>query len=280
MDVSQRYWSLVQSLVDRAITTRDLWRVIDPGQYAQVLKSKEYGFKIKNILCDVAKTMAWTKCAMDYMKSSDAVFDTTNPIFQVCLANNIDPIKLASYIAKWASAHNEGKVRNVFWITGSTSTGARLLFDAIASSVPLVKYADWMTPENPFWRCTKSLMIVWDDGRISQSQLPVIMPVFRGDYICRGAPPPYRKFEMFCTPVLLWGDPDDIFYVHSSECVSTDHVDDFKAMCTRLHLTAPLPPCVSNFTVRDVHAFVRWGLGTNDCDVADIDMFKPCFISQ
>lgn len=273
MDLSRRYWDIVNSLVERGITTRDMWRVVDPNLFSEVIKCKLHGFKIKNILCDVVKCMAMSKCAKDYIFITDAKFDTSNSIFQICLANDVDPIRLAKYLMIWSAAHQLGRVRNVFWIQGKCTTGARMLFEAISSSVPLVKYADWMHPENPFIRCSKALMIVWDNGRISKSNLDMVMRVFSGDYICHHLPAPHLKFEMFCTPVLLWGG-DDVLYVHSQDGVDMESGSEIRLMISKLCLSAPLPACVSSISVNDVRAFIMWGATANDeTHVNDIDEF-------
>lgn len=273
MDHSRRYWDIVNSLVERGITTRDMWRVVDPTQFSEVLKCKLHGFKIKNILCDVVKCMAMSKCAKDYIFLSDVIFDSTNPIFQICLANDVDPLKLAKFMLFWSAANLLGKVRNVFWIQGKPETGARLLFDAVTSSVPLVRYADWMHPENPFIRCSRALMVGWDNGRISKSHLDMVMKVFSGEYICYPLPPPKLKFEMFCTPVLLWGD-DDVLYVHSNECIDVSTSSKLRLLISKLSLKVPMPERVTCISVNDVRSFIKWGSSaTEDTIVTDIECF-------
>lgn len=259
MEASRRYWEIVMKLVDRGITTSDMWRLLEPDLFNQVVSRREYGFKIKNILSDVCKNISWSRSALEYMLLNKIEGDIIlNPLYQLCLLNDFDPIKVASYITCWASCSEIQRVRNVFWISGNVKSCARVLYDAIAGSVPLVKSANWHDCENPFLRCMKSLIIMWDNGKISGSHASIVYRVFKGQYVCIGARKPYLKFEIIPKPVLLWGE-DDIFHIHHNDFVDSSMVSEFEANTFKLHLKADASSTVKFISIDDVHEFVQWG---------------------
>ncbi len=259
MDGSRRYWLIVISLVDRGITTQSMWRLLDPHQYNEVLKCKEHGFRIRNILREVVRNMAMSKQALDYMLLHPVPGNyLDNPIYTLCTVNMIDPLKLATYMVCWASAKQIYTVRNTFLITGNSSTGARLLFDAISGSSPLVRYADWFHPENPFHRCVNSLMIVWDNGKIRANHLAIVKQVFAGEYILQAAPKPYLKFELFTKPVLAYAN-HEIFHIHHENYVDMSFKNDFMNHTFHLNLTTDIGDSIKMISINDVHQFVQWG---------------------
>lgn len=273
---SNLYWKIVLSLVDRGITSAQIWRVVDPDQYYEVIRMKNHGFRIRNLLADARKNMGLTKCALDYMKLNKINSKIEeNRIYKLCQINNLSPIKLATFMSKWSEAHNSHLghrtrlAKNVFWVSGGggLNSKARYLFDALCKSVPLVRFADWLHCENPFLRCVDSLMIVWDNGKITGGTESIVKSVFAGEYVCIPAPKPYLKFEMFTKPVLLWGD-EDCLCVHHRDFIDMDAIGRFEPLIYKVVFRADASE-LDDISVEDVYGFIQWG---NEFGVIDDDM--------
>lgn len=257
---SERYWSLVHSLIDRGIVSRERWQLIDPAQYNYYNRHRSRGFKIRHILRDVVRHMCWSRTLSDYITDgSDVTEDEMlhNPVYELLRVNGYDPVFVGSLILLWAS---HASSRNTLWIRGLPETGAPYLAEAIVYCSPLLGSVDWRNKSNPFEGCPSCLVYWWDGGYIYDCCVGLVKQVLRGEHVIlpsdglRGVP---SCPELFRTPVLIYSQKDMCVTRLRSGELSLEHSSGLRDCMYVIHLLQGLEISCA-ISCADVRRFLGW----------------------
>ncbi|QGQ63183.1 ORF2 [Fowl aviadenovirus D] len=250
-----RYWSLVESLINRGIVTRQQWYFNDRSEYGYYTKRYRGAMKLSNLFRDVRRHMFWTKCLADYMLTPETDFlqIEENPFYSVFSKNGYDPALVGSMLLAWAARQSK---RNTVWIRGAPVTGAPYLAEAIAYCCPLMTCVDWRNKQNPFEKGFESLLFWWDGGHVPHRCVALCRQVFRGENVMFPREDGQMS-ELVRTPVLMYSEHDACRTLIKWGVFSDEFSDGLRNSMYCLDLSAPMEgaQCV---TCADARAFFTW----------------------
>ncbi|WPS63606.1 ORF14A [Aviadenovirus phalacrocoracidae] len=258
---SERYWELVNSLINRGVTTKEAWFSADPSEFLYYQRLNKRGFRVGAILRDVVRHMAWSKTLYDYATGCKGRGDPRdNTVHRLLRLNGYDPHVVGTVMVKWSALLTP---RNTLWVSGDPRTGASALVEALVYLSPLRSSADWRNTTNPFEGCLPSLVLWWDGGRVSDRSVELCLRVFRGEHVRFDREAGSRGLtgcpEMFRTPVVIYSDNDMTSTVtRSGRETSCEYTQLLRQSMYRLHLTEEMPRDISHITCRDMKEFLTW----------------------
>lgn len=243
MSNSERYWKLVNKLIDHGITTEEGWYAFDRAEYMYYLERNPTGFKVRRIMRDVVRHMAWTKTLYDFVIQSHMVDDIRpNPIYKLLLKNKLEPAEVGTMLVRWAGLFGS---RNTVWLKGGENTAVSMLGHAIAYTSPLTGYANYRDPSNPFRHCSNKTLIVWEGTRLQSSNWESCLRVFKGETGGEG---------LYKTPVLVMSQCD-MGEVVGNSGKTRDHASEIYESMYVIELTEPFDGLI---TCHDVKDFFTW----------------------
>lgn len=258
---SERYWNLVNSLIERGIVTREQWQSADCAEYRYYSKGFVRGFNVRKVLRDVIRFMCWNKLLGNYLLLPDARAGegdiSQNPFYRVLRQNGYDSAAVGTLLYKWSMLTSD---RNTVWIKGAPDTGAPYLAEALAYTAPVVGCIDWRNRCNPFERCLQCLLYWMDGGLLPESSIGLCKQVLRGEGVMIQVPDGFggKRFrELNRTPVLISSNHDVCLTYVRLGVTCKDHVNSLRDCMYVIELKVPYGdgPAV---TCNDARAFVTW----------------------
>ncbi|APY28339.1 putative parvovirus NS1 superfamily protein [Psittacine aviadenovirus B] len=250
-------WRVVESLMDRGITSTTLWRAVDPAEYDRFKKITRRGWRVEELLQDAVTHLPWSKTLRRYLIGSRPPrFPEGNLLYRVLEGNGYCPRSVGTLLLRWADRLSE---KNTLWISGTANSGARALTECIAYLAPVRSSADWRR-QNPFCRCCPSTLIWWDHGRVREEHVGLVRQVLSGQYVVF----PENVWEegllkeMSRTPVLA--SSDDMCKVLDAAGLEIDDYESMlKSLIYRLHLKEDLPSGerITEAVVKDFFAWIE-----------------------
>lgn len=241
--------------MERGITSPALWRALDPAEYRRYKKRNKKGLTVKEILRDVVTHLPWCRTFKVFLlRGVTPTYIETNSVFRLLEANDYCPRSVGTAILRWAEMESP---RNTLWISGSPRSGAEALIECLFYLAPLRSVAD-ARRQNPFARCTPSVLIWWNSGRIQEQHVGLVRQVLGGQHVVfpellweEGL-----SRELYRTPVLVSSDAMHLV-VDGSGAELDGYAPMLESTMYHLHLTEDLPPD-ENLTETDVMDFFCW----------------------
>ncbi|QEJ80762.1 Rep protein [Southern Psittacara leucophthalmus aviadenovirus] len=257
---SERYWKLVNKLIDKGITSEDAWYYADPAEFMHYQSRNEKGFRVRRILRDVMRHMSWTKTLYDYVIRNSMIDDIRpNPVYNLLVDNGYNPNVVGTVLSRWSGLISK---RNTLWISGDSESGAFQLGMGIAYCAPLAGKANFRDKTNPFEGCQGKTLIVWEGGHVQLSNVVLCQQVFSGTSAG-------TEHGFYKTPVLVINNNDmgEVFDGHKAVYEFRDKLYD---TMYRLHLSKPFKGVIGCDDVKD---FITWGCD-NKVEVEDCHELK------
>lgn len=252
------YWGLVNSLVQRGITSEEAWYLSDPAEcmYYYNLGKKDKSFKIETLMTNVIKKMGWMKTMYDYVIRDHRIdYIEKNPIYKMFLCNDYDPGEVGTVLVRWTALVAP---RNTLWISGKEETGARILANAISFSAPLIGRADIQHPTNPFHDCVNCHLIVWDGGHVMNQTVDICLKAFTGNAIKfnEDTADDNDTREMFRTPIVMYTNKAMGITLGNDGFLTCRYTQQLIDSMYHLHFTQPYDGGV--ITCSHVKDFLTW----------------------
>ncbi|WXH80951.1 MAG: ORF2 protein [Psittacine adenovirus 12] len=252
--MSSKRWRLIESLMERGITSKALWKTIDPCEYRRYKKKTKRGWTVVDLLRDTTTHLPWSMTLKVYLIQGKVPrYIEGNSVYQVLEANDYCPRSVGSLILLWAERES---ARNTLWISGGPDTGADALVECLFYLAPIRSVAD-SRRENPFCRCTPSVLIWWNGGRIQEQHVGLVRQVFGGEHVIF----PTLCWEeglvkeLYRTPVLASSDAMDIV-VDARGLELDGYSPMLSSTMYRLNLTEKMPDL--EITESDLQEFFSW----------------------
>lgn len=268
-EFSERYWDIINSLIERGICSKDQWLVHDRTEFEYFWHKNKKGFRVFKLLEDVRRHMSWTKCLYDYAVISGPSCDIKrNRVFKYLRLNEYDPRLVGSVLVKWSRLLSE---RNTLWVSGDHTTCAYEFASALVHCSPAVGYP---TPrgedreENPFKGITHNLVYFWEGGRIPERSAPSVLEVFAGRFL-----PGDYDTEVMRTPCVVFAN-FNICSIATDDDSKREHYQPLFENCMyRLHFSRFVGEVVGCINKPDMQTFLRWA-ADNFEEVTDRHMLK------
>ncbi|WGC84583.1 ORF2 [Fowl aviadenovirus 4] len=269
---SDRYWDLVNSLINRGIVTREQWQSADLAEYRRYSKGYVRGFSVRKVLRDVIKHMCWTKVLGDYLVCPVVCQDDIhlNPFYVILMKNGYNPRVVGTILHKWSMLTSN---KNTVWVWGGAETGGPYLAEAIAYTSPVVGCVGWRNRANPFARNYNCLVYWLDGGLFPESAIGLCEQVLRGEgtmvEVEEGATGERRWREINRTPVLISTSHDvTLTYVKYGQTCK-DHTNSLRSAMYVLRLTERVEPGFV-ITCNDARKFVTWASNNPHINAEDM----------
>lgn len=259
---SDRYWQLVNSLIERGITSREGWYRNDAAEYNYYWRGNKKGFRVQDILRDVVKHMSWSRTFYEYIVGNYIVGDIrANRVYRMLSANRMCPEEVGSVLLKWSGLVSP---RNTIWVSGNDVTGARQFVESLVHLSPLIGRVNPDDEYNPFEAARNCLVYMWNDSKIPEKGADLCLEVFAGRHV----PADGVNGEIFRTPVFVHANCDMRYIKTSNEDRMNEYFQRFEDVMFRLHFWVPQPSGFGCVTCRDMRDFMTW-VSTNQVQIPD-----------
>lgn len=262
MSCSAQYWKLVNSLIERGITSEDAWYYSDRAEYFYYLKRGMKGFRVGKIIKDVVRHTCNTRTLYDFIIKDHWVEQVErNPVYKLLRANNFDPAEVGTVLVKWSGLIS---ARNTVCISGGDNTGARWLADAIAFTAPMLGVVR-SDRAQPFYGCDNCNLILWREAPLDKVHADVCKRVLSGTHVPKG-----HEYaggvtvrDLYRTPVLVNINHGADVFNGNHRALCGDVGDELENVAYRLHLFAFWDP--EPITCNDVRDFLTWSCDHKVC---------------
>lgn len=257
MSWSNKYWALVNSLVDRGIVSASQWSVLDPVEYDYYASARRRGFRVYQILDDVVKHMSWNHTLYYYTVLGNAAYGNirTNKVYDLLTRNGYSPEKVGTLLVHWSNLISP---RNCLWVSGTEDGMARSFARSLFYLGPIRGYLRWRDKVNPFRGCKRSLVLWWD-VYLPEDCVGWGKQVLAGEYITvpRTGGERYDT-EMFKTPVIAHGMDDATLVKLPDGMVTKEYSDQLRNLMYRLDLREPPSQQTDVISCDDMRRFLTW----------------------
>lgn len=249
---SDRYWQLVNSLIDRGIASREGWYRNDAAEYNYYWRTNKKGFRVQEILRDVVKHMSWSRTMYEYAVGNYLVGDIRgNRVYRMLMANHLCPEEVGTVLLKWCGLISP---RNTIWVSGNEVTGAGQFVDSLIHLSPLIGRVTPGDEVNPFRSGRNCLVYYWTDGQVPEQCADLCLEVFAGRHVIIDK----LGLEIFRTPVIVYANSDMRYVNASSEEKMNEYFQRLEDTMFRIHFWVPQPEGFGCVTCHDMRDFLTW----------------------